>query len=140
MSNEQLLKVPGTYIAQQQQQEDDDDDDDDDTDESEDEAPAPPPVYPRPQQPGQQHRYSVGDVLRISRPLSNAVPGNVPFRDGTVISTDYYDDNGTQLATYRIRFSLANGQIRTVTYPAKNPADNDDDNIDRSQYVQYLHS
>ena len=107
---------------------------------SEDEAQPAPPVYPRPQKPGQQHRYSVGDVLRISRPLSNAVPGNVAFRDGTVVLTNYFNSNGTQLAIYRIRFTLANGQVRTVTYPAKNPADDDDDNIDKSQYVQYLHS
>ena len=54
--------------------------------------------------------------------------------------TNFFNDNGTQIATYRIRFTLANGQTRTVTYPAKNPGDDDDDNIDKSQHVQYLHS
>ena len=114
-SREQLLKVPGTYFAQTPtpESEDEDDDDDDDDDEDEEVQPPAPPVYPRPQKPSQQHRYSVGDVLRISRPLSNAVPGNVAYRDGTVTALQFFNDNGTQLATYRIRFTLANGQTRT---------------------------
>ena len=135
---EQLLKIPGQFIRGPPGNDDSDSDSDSDSDD--DAGPAPPPVYPRPQTPGQQHRYSVGDVLRISRPLSNAVQGNVAFRDGTVVSTDYFNSNGTQLATYRIRFTLANWQTRTVVHPAKNPGDTDDDNIDKSQYVQYLHS
>ena len=140
-TREQLLKIPGQFIrAPPDSDEEEDDDSDSDSDSDDDDVPPAPPILPRPQTPGQQHRYAVGDVLRISRPLSNAVPGNVPFRDGTVVAQTFFNDNGVQIATYRIRFTLANGQTRTVTYPAKNPDDDDDDNIDLSQYVQYLHS
>jgi hypothetical protein len=139
-TREQLLKIPGQFIRAPPDSDEEEDDDDSDIDSDDDGGPPAPPILPRPQTPGQQHRYSVGDVLRISRPLSNAVPGNVPFRDGTVTALTVCDKDGTQIATYRLRFTLANGQTRTIIYPAKNPEDDDDDNIDRSQYVQYLHS
>ena len=147
-SREQLLLVPGTYHAQHAPLpgSDDDESGDEDSEDDDDEPPVLPPAHPvhaRPQTPGQIHRYSIGDVLRIFRPLSNAIPGNVPHRDGEdaeVTALQFFNQNGTQLATYRIRFTLANGQTRTVTYPAKSPNDDDEDNIDLSEFVTYLHS
>ena len=107
-TREQLMKIPGQFIRAPPDSDDSDDDSDNDSDSDsgDDVGPPAPPILPRPQTPGQQHRYAVGDVLRISRPLPNAVPGNVAFRDGTVTAT-FFNDNGVQIATNRIRFTFS---------------------------------